>query len=77
MEGELKPVVLSGEFRVEDNSASPDGGFVAEFIGNDVAADVGNGGGATVAEALENALRDYLLTVGWELVGFPAPWRRV
>lgn len=51
---------LSGEFRLR-----PEGDhFVAELMGNEEADDIGNGEGATPAEALEAAARDYLHAIG-------------
>lgn len=67
--------VLSGEFSVRPFDGD-EGGYVAEFIGNDEADDIGNGGGNTPAEALEDALRDYLRLVGEPRAGTPAPVRR-
>lgn len=54
---------VSGEFVVRVG-ASGEGAYVAQFFGNEEVEDTGSGEGATVAEALEAALRDYLNEIG-------------
>lgn len=54
--------VLSGEFTVKPEGAW----FVAHVVGNEEEQDMGEGRGATPEAALEEAWRDYLLSVGPE-----------
>lgn len=51
---------LSGEFVVREEGER----YFAQFFGNEEVEDTGSGEGATPADALDAALRDYLHSVG-------------
>lgn len=55
------PEVLSGEFTIY---RQPDDTYMAQIIGNDEPADIGEGHGPTPADALEEAARDYMHEIG-------------